>query len=60
MRCLLSGAYIACTTPTSSSIFTTGIRFHPIEFLLSTGIKLAVVAALGTPAVAVLIFEYPA
>jgi sterol desaturase/sphingolipid hydroxylase (fatty acid hydroxylase superfamily) len=37
--------------------FTTGIRFHPIEILLSTGIKLAVVAALGTPAVAVLIFE---
>jgi sterol desaturase/sphingolipid hydroxylase (fatty acid hydroxylase superfamily) len=37
--------------------FTTGIRFHPIEILLSTGIKLAVVAALGTPAVAVLILE---
>ena len=36
---------------------TTGIRFHPIEILLSMGIKLAVVAALGTPAVAVLIFE---
>jgi sterol desaturase/sphingolipid hydroxylase (fatty acid hydroxylase superfamily) len=36
---------------------TTGLRFHPIEILLSTGIKLAVVAALGTPAVAVLIFE---
>jgi sterol desaturase/sphingolipid hydroxylase (fatty acid hydroxylase superfamily) len=36
---------------------TTGLRFHPIEILLSTGIKLAVVTALGTPAVAVLIFE---
>ena len=36
---------------------TTGIRFHPIEILLSMGIKLAVVASLGTPAVAVLIFE---
>src|SRR6266498_5772998 len=36
---------------------TTGLRFHPIEILLSTGIKLAVVAALGTPAAAVLIFE---
>jgi sterol desaturase/sphingolipid hydroxylase (fatty acid hydroxylase superfamily) len=36
---------------------TTGIRFHPIEILLSMGIKLGVVAALGTPAVAVLIFE---
>jgi len=36
---------------------TTGLRFHPIEILLSTGIKLAVVAALGTPAAAILIFE---
>jgi sterol desaturase/sphingolipid hydroxylase (fatty acid hydroxylase superfamily) len=36
---------------------TTGVRFHPIEILLSMGIKLGVVAALGTPAVAVLIFE---
>jgi sterol desaturase/sphingolipid hydroxylase (fatty acid hydroxylase superfamily) len=36
---------------------TTGVRFHPIEILLSMGIKLAVVAALGTPAVAVLVFE---
>jgi sterol desaturase/sphingolipid hydroxylase (fatty acid hydroxylase superfamily) len=36
---------------------TTGLRFHPVEILLSTGIKLAVVAALGRPAAAVLIFE---
>ena len=36
---------------------TTGLRFHPIEILLSTGIKLTVVAAIGTPAVAVLMFE---
>jgi len=36
---------------------TTGARFHPIEILLSMVIKLAVVAALGPPAVAVLIFE---
>ena len=36
---------------------TTGIRFHPIEILLSMGIKLGVIAALGLPAVAVLIFE---
>lgn len=36
---------------------TTGIRFHPIEILLSMGIKLGIVATLGTPAVAVLIFE---
>jgi sterol desaturase/sphingolipid hydroxylase (fatty acid hydroxylase superfamily) len=36
---------------------TTGTRFHPIEILLSMGIKLGVVAALGAPAVAVLLFE---
>lgn len=36
---------------------TTGARFHPIEILLSMGIKLGVIAALGTPAVAVLLFE---
>jgi sterol desaturase/sphingolipid hydroxylase (fatty acid hydroxylase superfamily) len=36
---------------------TTGARFHPVEILLSMGIKLGVVAALGTPAVAVLAFE---
>ena len=36
---------------------TTGLRFHPIEILISTVFKLAVVAALGPPAVAVLLFE---
>src|SRR5262252_489675 len=36
---------------------TTGVRFHPGEILLSLIIKLGVVAALGTPAVAVLAFE---
>ena len=36
---------------------TTGFRFHPIEILVSMMIKLTVVAALGAPAVAVLIFE---
>ncbi len=36
---------------------TTGLRFHPVEILLSMGIKLAIVVALGPPAVAVLIFE---
>lgn len=36
---------------------TTGLRFHPIEILLSMVIKFAVVAALGAPAAAVLIFE---
>jgi sterol desaturase/sphingolipid hydroxylase (fatty acid hydroxylase superfamily) len=36
---------------------TTALRFHPVEILLSMAIKLAVVAALGPPAVAVLLFE---
>jgi sterol desaturase/sphingolipid hydroxylase (fatty acid hydroxylase superfamily) len=36
---------------------TTGLRFHPIEIILSMGIKLSVVVIFGLPAVAVLIFE---
>jgi sterol desaturase/sphingolipid hydroxylase (fatty acid hydroxylase superfamily) len=36
---------------------TTGVRFHPFEIVLSLCIKLIVVAALGPPAVAVLVFE---
>ncbi len=36
---------------------TTGIRFHPLEIGLSILIKLAVIALLGAPAIAVLIFE---
>ena len=36
---------------------TTGARFHPVEILLSMGIKMGVVLALGPPAVAVVIFE---
>jgi sterol desaturase/sphingolipid hydroxylase (fatty acid hydroxylase superfamily) len=36
---------------------TTGLRFHPVEILLSMLIKFAVVGALGAPALAVLIFE---
>jgi len=36
---------------------TTGLRFHPVEILLSMAIKLGVVAVLGPPAVAVLVFE---
>jgi len=36
---------------------STGLRFHPIEILLSMVIKLAVVMAVGAPALAVLIFE---
>ena len=36
---------------------TTGLRFHPMEIVLSMGIKLMAVAVLGPPALAVLIFE---
>lgn len=36
---------------------TTGLRFHPVEILLSMAIKIAVVMALGAPALAVIIFE---
>jgi len=36
---------------------TTGARFHPIEIVLSTGVKLAAVAALGPSPLAVLLFE---
>ncbi len=36
---------------------STGLRFHPIEILLSMGIKLSVVTVLGPPALAVLVFE---
>ena len=36
---------------------TTGLRFHPLEILLSMVIKLAAIAVLGAPAIAVLIFE---
>jgi sterol desaturase/sphingolipid hydroxylase (fatty acid hydroxylase superfamily) len=36
---------------------TTGVRFHPVEILLSMIIKLGVVTALGAPALAVLVFE---
>jgi sterol desaturase/sphingolipid hydroxylase (fatty acid hydroxylase superfamily) len=36
---------------------TTGVRFHPLEILLSLAIKLAVIAALGAHALGVLVFE---
>jgi sterol desaturase/sphingolipid hydroxylase (fatty acid hydroxylase superfamily) len=36
---------------------TTGARFHPLEILLSMLIKFAVIALLGAPVVAVVIFE---
>ena len=36
---------------------TTGTRFHPIEIALSMAVKCGVVAAIGAPAIAVLVFE---
>ena len=36
---------------------TTGLRFHPLESLVTVGITLLVIAALGTPPVAVIIYE---
>ena len=36
---------------------STGLRFHPVEILLSVGYKMAVIAALGAPPGAVLAFE---
>lgn len=36
---------------------STGLRFHPVEIILSMIIKIAVVSALGPPAIGVLVFE---
>ncbi len=36
---------------------TTGLRFHPLEILLSMLIKFAVIALLGPPVLAVMLFE---
>ncbi len=36
---------------------SSGLRFHPLEIVLSMSIKMAIVAALGPPVVAVFIFE---
>jgi sterol desaturase/sphingolipid hydroxylase (fatty acid hydroxylase superfamily) len=36
---------------------TSGVRFHPLEIALSLALKLAVIAALGAPVVAVVAFE---
>ena len=38
---------------------TTGARFHPIEILLSMGIKFSIITLLGPPALAVVVFEMP-
>jgi sterol desaturase/sphingolipid hydroxylase (fatty acid hydroxylase superfamily) len=37
--------------------FSTGLRFHPLEMLLSMGLKCAAVVLLGLPALSVLLFE---
>ena len=36
---------------------TTGVRFHPLEILMSLGIKFVVIVSLGAPALSVLGFE---
>jgi len=36
---------------------TTGVRFHPLEILLSLAIKIAVILVIGAPVLGVLIFE---
>ncbi|WP_269519610.1 sterol desaturase family protein [Alteromonas sp. BMJM2] len=36
---------------------TTGLRFHPIEIVISLGIKAAAVVAFGLPVLAIIIFE---
>lgn len=36
---------------------TTGSRFHPVEIILSMGIKMSVVTVIGAPAWSVLVFE---
>lgn len=36
---------------------STGIRFHPVEIVLSMAIKFGAIAVLGAPAVAVILFE---
>jgi sterol desaturase/sphingolipid hydroxylase (fatty acid hydroxylase superfamily) len=36
---------------------TTGLRFHPVEIVLSMGIKLAAILLVGPPVLAVILFE---
>ncbi len=36
---------------------TTGVRFHPVEIVISMIIKFAVVAVIGAPALAIVLFE---
>ena len=36
---------------------TTGLRFHPVEIILSMGIKLAAILLVGPPVLAIILFE---
>ena len=36
---------------------TTGLRFHPIEIMLSMGIKISAICVFGPPVLSVLVFE---
>ena len=36
---------------------TTGVRFHPVEMLLSAGFKAVAILAVGPPVIAVIVFE---
>jgi sterol desaturase/sphingolipid hydroxylase (fatty acid hydroxylase superfamily) len=36
---------------------TTGVRFHPLQILIASVVKIAAITALGAPVVAVLVFE---
>jgi sterol desaturase/sphingolipid hydroxylase (fatty acid hydroxylase superfamily) len=36
---------------------TTGVRFHPVEIVLSALLRVAIIAALGAPVLAVVLFE---
>jgi len=37
--------------------FTTGVRFHPLEVMLSSAVTLGTIAVLGAPVVAVVLYE---
>ncbi len=52
-----SGGFIACTMPIPASTSPTGLRFHPVEILVSMGWKAGIVVLLGVPVAAVLVFE---
>ena len=57
MRCPCCGGSTACTIADLDFDATTGLRFHPLEILLSLGFKAAVVVLLGAMSWAVVAFE---